>query len=76
MDNNFFLTRQGDGQMSAVERLDDQDALIALQRDIIIPAIAPAPESGASPREDSSILQKPDRSARGDRLRPLLALAP
>src|SRR5664279_4312044 len=47
--------------MSAVERLDDQDTLIALQPNT----------QGAN-----SSLQKPDGSERGERLRPLLALVP
>jgi ATP-binding cassette subfamily B protein len=57
--------------MSAVERLDDQDALIALPRnDAVVSKLrAATPESGAA-------VVKKDQSARSDRLRPLLALGP
>jgi ATP-binding cassette, subfamily B, bacterial len=61
--------------MSAVERLDDQDALIALPRDVTLAAIA-AVAQRSSARESSSTAQDKDKSARGERLRPLLALAP
>src|ERR1700686_4018681 len=59
--------------MSAVERLDDQDALIALRGDIPTPGIAAAPKLRAD-RQPS--FQAKDASARGERLRPLLALTP
>jgi len=57
--------------MSAVERLDDQDALIAFPRnDAVVSKLrAATPESGAA-------VVKKDQSARSDRLRPLLALGP
>ncbi|HEY5128020.1 MAG TPA: ABC transporter transmembrane domain-containing protein [Bradyrhizobium sp.] len=61
--------------MSVVERLDDQDALIALPRDVTLAAIA-AVAQRSSARESSSTAQDKDKSARGERLRPLLALAP
>jgi ATP-binding cassette, subfamily B, bacterial len=59
--------------MSAVERIDDQDALIALPRDIPTPGIAAVPKLRAD-RQPS--FQAKDGSARGERLRPLLALTP
>jgi ATP-binding cassette subfamily B protein len=62
--------------MSAVERIDDQNAPIALPRDIIMPGIASGPKLGAGTQENISTVQKNDNSARGERLRPLLALAP
>src|SRR5450631_2822858 len=57
--------------MSAVERLDDEKTLIALPRgDAVVSKLrAAAPASNAA-------AGKKDQSARGDRLRPLLALAP
>jgi ATP-binding cassette subfamily B protein len=61
--------------MSVVERLDDQDALIALPRDVTLAAIA-AVAQRSSAKESSSTAQDKDKSARGERLRPLLALAP
>ena len=63
--------------MSAVERLDDQDALIALPRDIAnsSPGIA-AVAKRASRQEDSPAVKSRESTARGERLRPLLALAP
>jgi ATP-binding cassette subfamily B protein len=60
--------------MSAAERMDDQDALIALPRDITMPGTA-AVAKQADPKEYSSV-QTGKNSARGDRLRPLLALGP
>jgi ATP-binding cassette subfamily B protein len=66
----------GDRQMSAVERLDNQDALIALPRDIPKPAIAAVSNSPSSVQKDISAVPKDDKSARGERLRPLLAVAP
>ena len=62
--------------MSAVERIDDRDALIALPRDVKMPAIAAFPKPRADTQENSSSVQEKDSSARGERLRPLLALAP
>jgi ATP-binding cassette subfamily B protein len=57
--------------MSAVERLDDHHALMALPRgDAVVSKLrAATPASNAA-------AGKKDQSARGDRLRPLLALAP
>ena len=65
-----------DRQMNAMERIDDQDALIALPGDIAISGIAAASKPQASTSESSPTDQSKDRSARGERLRPLLALAP
>ena len=62
--------------MSAVERIDDRDALIALPRDIKLPAIAAVRKPRADTQENSSSVQAKDSSARGERLRPLLALVP
>ena len=62
--------------MSAVERIDDRDALIALPRDVKLPAIAAFPKPRADAQENSPSVQEKDSSARGERLRPLLALAP
>jgi ATP-binding cassette subfamily B protein len=62
--------------MSAVERLDNQDALVALPRDITNPAIAAVSNSQSSAQKDISAAPKDDKSARGERLRPLLAVAP
>ena len=62
--------------MSAVERLDDQDMLIALPRDITMPGLASVPVLRARTQEAGATAQKRDGSARGERLRPLLALAP
>ena len=62
--------------MSAVERIDAHDALVALPPDITIPAIAAVPKRRAGTPEAGSSLEKTDNSARGARLRPLLALAP
>jgi len=62
--------------MSAVERIDDRDVLIALPRDIKLPAIAAVPKPRADTQENSSSVQAKDSSARGERLRPLLALGP
>src|ERR1017187_3203531 len=66
----------GDRQMSAVERLDDQDTLIALPPDITMPGLAAVPILRPSPQAAGATAQKSDSSARGERLRPLLALAP
>jgi hypothetical protein len=63
-------------QMSAVERLDNQDALVASPRDIPNPAIAAVLKSRSSAQKDTSAAPKDDKSARGKRLRPLLAVAP
>jgi len=62
--------------MSAVERIDDRDVLIALPRDIKMPAIAAVPKPRADTQENSPSVQAKDSSARGERLRPLLALVP
>jgi len=62
--------------MSAVERLDNQDALVASPRDIPNPAIAAVLKSRSSAQKDTSAAPKDDKSARGKRLRPLLAVAP
>ena len=62
--------------MSAVERIDHQDALIALPRDITMPGIAAVPKPRAGRQENSSSVQAKDGSAHGERLRPLLALVP
>jgi ATP-binding cassette, subfamily B, bacterial len=62
--------------MSAVERLDDHDALVALPRDITMPGIAAVPKLRAGRQAANATAQKRDSSARGERLRPLLALAP
>ena len=62
--------------MSAVERIDDQDALIALPRDMKMPGIAAVPKPRADTQENSSSVQEKEGSARGERLRPLLALVP
>jgi len=66
----------GNRQMSAVERLDSQDALVASPRDIRNVAIAAVSKSHSNAQEDISAVPKHDRLARGDRLRPLLALIP
>ena len=62
--------------MSAVERMDDQDALIALPHDTTKPVIAAVLKAQNSAQEDISAVPNDDKSARGDRLRPLLALVP
>jgi ATP-binding cassette, subfamily B, bacterial len=62
--------------MSAVERLDDHDALIALPLDTTMAAIAAVPKLRPSTQQDSSSFREKEGSARGERLRPLLALAP
>src|SRR6202035_3910754 len=62
--------------MSAVERIDDREALIALPRDVKMPAIAAVPKPRADTQENSSSVQGKDSSAGGERLRPLLALGP
>jgi ATP-binding cassette, subfamily B, bacterial len=62
--------------MSAAERIDDQDALIAMPRDITVPGMAAAPKPRVGTQEVRSTLQNGDSSGRGGRLRPLLALAP
>jgi ATP-binding cassette, subfamily B, bacterial len=62
--------------MSAVERIDDRDALIALPRDIKMPAIAAVRKPRVDAQQNSSGVQAKDPSARGERLRPLLALGP
>ena len=64
----------GDCQMSAVERINDRNALIALQHDIVAPADTFVPKPRASTQESNFAIQETD--ARGERLRPLLALAP
>lgn len=58
--------------MSAVDRIDEQDALIALPRDITIPGAA----KHGGPQQHGSIVETTDNAARGNRLRPLLSLAP
>ena len=65
----------GDCQMSAVERINDRNALIALQHDIVAPADTFVPKPPASAQDSNSAIQQTD-NARGKRLRPLLALAP
>jgi len=70
------LAQLGDWQMSAVERIDDRDALIALPRDVKMPAIAAIRKPRADKQENSSSVHEKDSSARGERLRPLLALVP
>ena len=62
--------------MSAVERIDDRDAIIVLQRDITIPTSAATPKSRTGAQENHSTLEQGRNPARGERLRPLLALAP
>jgi ATP-binding cassette subfamily B protein len=71
--------------MSAVERLDDRDALIALPSDTMMTAIAAVPKlrigaqqdsSTVGAQQDSSTVRDGGKSTSGDRLRPLLALAP
>ena len=62
--------------MSAVERIDGQDALIALPRDIATPGIAAVPKLRADRQQNSLSFQAKEGSARGERLRPLLALTP
>ena len=64
----------GDCQMSAVERINDRNAPIALQHDIVAPADTFVPKPRASTQESNFAIQQTD--ARGERLRPLLALAP
>jgi hypothetical protein len=44
--------------MSAVERIDDQDALIALPRDMKMPGIAAVPKPRADTQENSSSVQE------------------
>ena len=60
--------------MSAVERINDRNAPIALQHDIVAPADTFVPKPRASTQESNFAIQQTD--ARGERLRPLLALAP
>ena len=62
--------------MSAVERIDDRDAIIVLQRDITMPTPAAAPKPKTGAQESRSTLEQGRNPARGERLRPLLALAP
>src|ERR1035437_10719116 len=62
--------------MSAVERLDDQDTLIALPPDITMPGLGSVPILQPNTQGANTTAQKSDSSARGERLRPLLALAP
>ena len=62
--------------MSAVERIDDQDELIARPHDIAKPKVAAVPKPRADTHQDGSTIQDRDGSVRGERLRPLLALAP
>jgi ABC-type multidrug transport system fused ATPase/permease subunit len=64
----------GDLQMSAVERMDDQNPLIALPHDTT--AIAAVSNSPSSVQKAISAAPKDDKSAHGERLRPLLAVAP
>jgi ATP-binding cassette, subfamily B, bacterial len=61
--------------MSAVERIDDRDARIALQHNIVASADTFVPKPRAVTQESNSAIQKTD-NARVERLRPLLALAP
>jgi ABC transporter, permease/ATP-binding protein len=62
--------------MSAVERLDDRDALVALPRDIGMPGAASARTPRVSLQKSSSTVEDRISAPRGDRLRPLLALGP
>jgi ATP-binding cassette subfamily B protein len=62
--------------MSAVERIDDQDTLIALPRNVAMPGIAAGPKPRADAQQGSPTIQARDGSVRGERLRPLLALVP
>src|SRR5664279_608254 len=62
--------------MSAVERIDDRDELIALRRTIAMPSPTVAPKPQANAQENSSTLEQGRNTASGERLRPLLALAP
>jgi ATP-binding cassette, subfamily B, bacterial len=62
--------------MSTTEWMDNQDALIALPHDIPVPGIASVPKLRVNTPEGSTTFQKRDSSSRGERLRPLLALAP
>jgi ATP-binding cassette, subfamily B, bacterial len=59
--------------MNAVERIDDRAARIALPPDMTLTGTGAIPEQPA-PKAKGSALREP--SARGDRLRPLLALGP
>lgn len=58
--------------MNAVQRIDDLAALIALPRDITIPGNQ---KVRASLQDGGSTVDSRDSSARGEPLRPLLALA-
>ena len=62
--------------MSTTEWMDNQDALIALPHDIRVPGIASVPKLRVNTPEGSTTFQKRDSSSRGERLRPLLGLAP
>jgi ATP-binding cassette subfamily B protein len=62
--------------MSAVERLDDRDALIALSHGSAVTVIAAVPKQATGAEPDASTVQNNRNAARGERLRPLLALAP
>src|SRR5450631_4771901 len=62
--------------MSAVESIDDHDAIVALQRNILLPRPASAAKPQANAQQGSSTLEQGRNPARGERLRPLLALAP
>ena len=62
--------------MSAVERIDDQDTLIALPRNVAMPGIPAVPKPRADAQPGSPTIQARDGSVRGERLRPLLALVP
>jgi ATP-binding cassette, subfamily B, bacterial len=61
--------------MSAVERINDRNALIALQYDVAASADTFVPKPPASAQDSNSAIQQTD-NARGERLRPLLGLAP
>jgi ATP-binding cassette, subfamily B, bacterial len=62
--------------MSAVDRIDDRDALTALRRDIILPRSVSTAKPQSNAQQDSSTLEQGRNPARSERLRPLLALAP
>jgi ATP-binding cassette, subfamily B, bacterial len=59
--------------MNAVERIDDRTARIALPPDVTLAGTAAIPEQPAAKEKGSALREAP---ARGDRLRPLLALGP
>ena len=60
----------GDCQMSAVERINDRNALIALQHDVAASADTFVPKPPASAQDSNSAIQQTD-NARGERLRPV-----